>query len=245
MHRRHVVRFTLSCCDESARRALTFIDTGKFAASLSESIAVVLTTEECRTLVGERAVCVCAAPRLLFFRLHNYLASSLDYNRKSFYTEIGKNCDISPLAYIAPNNVRIGKETVIEEFVSIKENVTIGDHCIIRAGSVIGGEGFEQKRDGNSILSVRHLGGVEIGNHVEIQQNNTVDKAIYPWDNTEIGDYCRTDNLVHIAHEVKMKRGVMIAACTCVAGASHWKKGYGLAPASPSSTVLWSEKTDA
>ena len=51
-----------------------------------------------------------------------------------------------------------------------------------------------------------------------MQQGNFVDKAIYPWDNTIIGDYSKTDNNVHIAHADKIGKRVFIAACTCIAG---------------------------
>ena len=114
--------------------------------------------------------------------------------------------------------MRIGNNVVIEEFVSIKENTIIGDNCVIRAGSIIGGEGFEHKRNGEDVLSVKHLGGVIIEDNVEFQQGNFVDKAIYPWDDTIIGENSKTDNNVHIAHADKIGKRVFIAASTCIAG---------------------------
>ena len=47
-------------------------------------------------------------------------------------------------------------------------------------------------------MGVKHLGGVKIGKNVEIQHNTCVDKAVYPWDDTIIGNNSKIDNLVHI-----------------------------------------------
>lgn len=161
---------------------------------------------------------ICTNPRLSFFKLHNSLSLQSEYQRLKFETKIGNDCEVSPLAHINKNNVIIGNHVIIEEFVSIKENVIIGDHSIIRAGAVIGGTGFEFKKDKDSLFHVDHCGGVIIGKHVEIQYNSCVDKAIYPWDNTEIGDYSKLDNLIHIGHAVKIRERVMIPAMAAVGG---------------------------
>ena len=192
-------------------RVLVFIDDPKYITSLPSN-SVVLTTSEIAPSIDGCDVCLFEKPRLLFAKIHNFLAGNERYVRKCLTTQIGDNCRISPLAYIAENNVRIGYNAVIEEFVSIKENTVIGDNCVIRAGSIIGGEGFEAKRDGDKTLSVKHYGGVVIGDNVEIQQLCVVDKAVFPWDDTKIGDYCKMDNHIHIAHGVKMGTGVFIAA---------------------------------
>lgn len=198
-------------------RILAFIDSPKYVSSVSQN-SVVLTTPEIAPLLVGNSVCVCAEPRLLFFKIHNFLSDNESYRRKPVTTITGSNCHISKMAYIAETNVQIGDNVVIEEFVSIKENTVIGNNCIIRAGSVIGGEGFEFKRNGDEILSVKHLGGIILGSHVEIQQLSAIDKAVYPWDNTVIGDYTKVDNLVHIAHAVKIKKRTLIVALSCIGG---------------------------
>ena len=73
-------------------------------------------------------------------------------------------------------------------------------------------------------MSVKHLGGVIINNNVEIQYNTCIDKAVYPWDNTIIGDYCKIDNLVYIGHGVKVNSGCMIAANTTIGGRTNIEK---------------------
>ena len=53
---------------------------------------------------------------------------------------------------------------------------------------------------------------------MEIQYNTCVDRAVYPWDNTMIGDFCKIDNLVHVAHAVKIKENVMVVAQSGIGG---------------------------
>lgn len=202
------------------KRVCSFIESEKYIKGISEDIELLIIPND--ELLIKRLSnynrCIVERPRDTFFILHNYLATKDYYKREKFENIIDDTTTIHRLACIADNNVVIGKNCIIEEFVSIKENTVIGDNCIIRAGTIVGGEGFEQKKIGNSVISVKHTGGVIIGNDVELQQNNTIDKAIYPWDDTILGDNLRTDNIVHIAHGVKIKKRVFIAAHTCVAG---------------------------
>lgn len=213
--------------------ACIFIDNPKFISTIPENVCMVLTTEELKNDIVRdgRGVIVTAHPRLMFFALHNYLSKTEEYARKKFDSVIDESAIISPLADVSKYNVRIGKNTVVESFVKIYPDTVIGDDCIIRTGAVIGGCGFEFKRDGDSIASVEHTGGVQIGNHVEIQNNSCIDRAIYPWDDTVVGDYTKIDNLVHIAHAVKVEKNVMIVANTGIGGRVEIKEnswiGFG------------------
>ncbi|MPN11846.1 UDP-3-O-acylglucosamine N-acyltransferase [bioreactor metagenome] len=147
------------------------------------------------------------------------MSESSDYRRNQYSTIIGHNCNISQLASISNNNVTIGNNVIIEEFVIIRENTVIEDNCIIRAGCTIGGEGFEFKRNANvDIMNVKHCGGLVIKSNVEIQYNTCLDKAIYPWDNTVIGEYTKISNLVYIAHGVKIGDRCLLAANSSIGG---------------------------
>lgn len=208
------------CASDLAGDSLIFLDGEEYLPSVKPSVTMALTTETLADRLLERGVGVCVTPRprLLFFLLHNFLAEQEAYARPRFATAIGKDSRISPLSCIARQNVRIGDRVLIEEFVTIRENTTIGDDVIIRAGSRIGGLGFEFKRSGDGILAVEHVGGVVIGNHVEIRENVCIDRAIYPWDDTVLGENCKIDNLVYIAHAVKLGRNVLIVANSGVGG---------------------------
>lgn len=197
-----------------------FLDDEKYAEQIKESVTMVITTESIadKLVTDRRGVCIVAEPRILFFMIHNYMANSSGYAREKEETRIGRNCEISPLAVIAKENVIIGDNVRIEEFAIIRENTVIGANSIIRAGAKIGGQGFEFKRKDDTIMAVEHCGGVVLGENVEIQYNSCIDKAIYPWDNTIIGDNTKIDNLVHVGHAVKTNKNVMIVANSGIGG---------------------------
>jgi len=213
--------------------ACIFIDNIKYITDIESNVRMIITTNELATLLTDTqyGICVTKDPRVLFFELHNLLGSNSNYIRKKIATQIGQNCSISNLASISDYNVKIGNNVIIEEFVVIRENTEIEDDVIIRAGVVIGGEGYEFKRTDKYITGVKHLGGVKIGQGVEIQYNTCVDKAVYPWDDTIIGEYSKIDNLVHIAHAVKISSNVMIVALSGIGGRTVIKEdtwiGFG------------------
>lgn len=204
-----------------------YLDTHQHIGNIKNAVSMVLTTEELTPLLTDRpfGLCIVERPRELFFQVHNYLSNSDDYVRQKFETRIGENCEISPFSSISKHNVIIGNNVTIEEFVVIRENSCIGDNSILRAGCKIGGQGFEFKRQDNCIADVAHLGGVIIGNYVEIQYNTCIDRAVFPWDNTIVGDYCKIDNLVHIAHGVKLGSNVLVVANSGIGGRTIIKDG--------------------
>ncbi|WP_291650778.1 UDP-3-O-(3-hydroxymyristoyl)glucosamine N-acyltransferase [Clostridium sp.] len=200
----------ISVCEE---KLLSFIENEKYIDALSDRITCLITTKDIgEKLKNKYGIIVSANPRMDYFKLHNKLSDLKDYKRKEFDTIIGENCDISPLSSISKKNVIIGNNVKIEEFVVIRENTVIDDNSIIRAGVIIGGEGYEYKRVDGIIMNVNHCGGVIIGNNVEIQYNSCIDKALYTWDNTVIGDYSKLDDLVHIEHGVKIGSRCLIAS---------------------------------
>ncbi len=200
----------------------TFVSHMDYLKDLDDRAKVIITTEEIGKEILESlpevGVAIVEDPTITFFRLHNHLLSNENYGRKRFEKKIGEGCRISPCAHIADSCVAIGDNVVIEENVVIRENVTIGSGSIIRAGAVIGGEGFEFKRDGKRIMGITHGGGVVIGENVEVQYNSCIDKAIYPWDDTIIGDYTKIDDLVYVAHGCKIGEAVLIASNAVVGG---------------------------
>lgn len=201
-----------------------FLDNEKYLDDVKANVEMICCTEDVAAALKDRGwkkgICITANPRIMFFIVHNFLAenSSYPYQRKQFETKIGVNCKIHGSASISSNNVVIGDNVIIEEFVVIRENTVIGDNTIIRAGAKIGGTGFEFKRTDKGILSVKHAGGVSIGKNVEIQYNTCIDRAVYPWDDTVIGDFSKIDNLVHIGHAVKVADNVLIVAQSGIGG---------------------------
>lgn len=127
------------------------------------------------------------------------------------YDTIGEGTIIEPFAYI-DSDVKIGKNCVIQSGARIYRNVVIGDNVTIKANSVIGSHGFgvERDKDGKTYM-IPHIGGVVIGDNVQIGAITTVcSGTINP---TIIGEHTKVDDHVHIGHNVKIGRSVIVTAC--------------------------------
>lgn len=214
------------------RKLCSFVDDIKYLANIADNVDMVFVTEE---LVGklnsDMGYLIVGRPRETFFHLHNMLKGDDRYIRNAYDTEIDATAQISDLSVIPRKNVRIGKNVIIEPFVTIYENTIIEDDCIIRSGARIGSSGFEHKRENDHIFSVEHLGGTILKHDVEIQNNTCIDRAIYPWDDTIIGAYTKVDNLVHVGHAAKIGRCCMIVAQVGIGGrtvvGNHVWLGFG------------------
>jgi UDP-3-O-[3-hydroxymyristoyl] glucosamine N-acyltransferase len=130
---------------------------------------------------------------------------------------IAPTAKIHKTASIAEENVYIGERSVIGPNATIMERVRIGDDVRIGPNSVLGGDGYEVKTIGGHQTLIPHFGGVVVGDRVVIKSNVSVDWDLFDAD-TSIGEETIIDNLVHIAHSVKIGRRCMITACTMIAG---------------------------
>lgn len=131
--------------------------------------------------------------------------------------QIGARCKIGVNSYIG-DGVVIGDDCRIENNVSISHTV-MGHHVLIYPGARIGQEGFGFASDDQRYYKIPHIGGVIIGNHVEIGSNTCIDRGSMT--NTEIGDWCRLDNLVQIGHNVKIGKHTILCGQVGIAGSSN------------------------
>jgi len=129
--------------------------------------------------------------------------------------KIGDGCVIESNCYIGRNTI-IGDNCFIYPGVVIRENIIIGKNCIIHSGSVIGSDGFGYVKDGSKHQKIPQVGNVIIGDDVEIGANVCIDRATI--DSTVIGNGTKIDNLVHIAHNVKVGSNCLILAGAGIAG---------------------------
>ena len=127
---------------------------------------------------------------------------------------------------IGENSV-IGSGSKIYPNVTIYDSVDIGANCIIHSGSVIGSDGLGFAKHKGDWLKIEHLGKVIIGDNVEIGSNTSIDRGSVG--NTIVEDNVKIDNLVHLAHNVKIGSGTAIAANSAVAGSSSIGKNCTLA----------------
>lgn len=123
----------------------------------------------------------------------------------------------------------IGKDCRIAPNVSIMHECIIGNNVIVHAGTVIGsdGFGFAPTEPGQEYKKIRQVGWVEIGDNVEIGANVTIDRgAIGP---TVIERGVKIDNLVMIAHNVRVGENSIIVAQVGISGSSKLGRGVILA----------------
>jgi UDP-3-O-[3-hydroxymyristoyl] glucosamine N-acyltransferase len=131
------------------------------------------------------------------------------------HARIGENVRMAPGCTIG-RDVTIAAGTTLHPRVTIYPRVAIGRNCILHAGAVIGADGFGFELSDGQYRKVPQVGTVEIGNDVEIGANTCIDRATLGA--TIIGDGAKLDNMVHIAHNCRIGRHVVIAAQTGFAG---------------------------
>jgi len=112
----------------------------------------------------------------------------------------------------------IGEQSRVLANSTLVQDVTIGERCIIHPGAVIGCDGFGNARSTEGWVKVPQLGGVRIGNDVEIGANTTIDRGAI--DDTVIEDGVRLDNLIQIAHNVQVGAHTAMAAFSGVSGST-------------------------
>jgi UDP-3-O-[3-hydroxymyristoyl] glucosamine N-acyltransferase len=116
-------------------------------------------------------------------------------------------------------NSSVGARTRICANATIYHGISIGADCVFHSGCVIGADGFGFSPSPEGWVKIHQLGGVIIGNKVEIGANTTIDRGAL--DNTFIDDGVIIDNLVQIGHNVRLGKNTAIAAHTAIAGSTQ------------------------
>ena len=154
---------------------------------------------------------------------------------------VGENCNISESVWLGPNctlesgvtigsgtvvgagcyighDVSIGQDSHLVANVTVMDRVRMGNRLLIHPGVVIGADGFGQALDNGKWIKVPQVGSVQIGDDVEIGANTTVDRGTI--EDTIIEDGVKLDNLIQIAHNVRIGRNTVMAASSAVAGST-------------------------
>ncbi len=149
--------------------------------------------------------------------------------------QIESDVDLGPHTIVG-ESARIGKGSILHAGVVVSNGCTIGRHCILyprvvlypgaelhnrvilHSGSIIGSDGFGYVFDGKSQVKFPQVGTVVLEDDVEIGANTAVDRGSLG--TTRIGAGSKIDNLVQIAHNVQIGRGVVIAAQTGISGST-------------------------
>ncbi len=127
---------------------------------------------------------------------------------------VGARCVVGEGGWLAPR-------------VTLYHDVTIGKRVVIQSGAVIGGEGFGFANEKGIWRKIAQIGGVTIGDDVEIGVNTAVDRGALS--DTRIGDGVKLDNQIQIAHNVQIGDHTAMAACVGISGSTRIGKHCMLA----------------
>ncbi len=119
---------------------------------------------------------------------------------------------------VVGHNTKLGAGTRLYPNVTLYHDVILGVSCTVHANTVIGSDGFGFAPNNGQWQKILQLGGVVIGDHVDIGASVTIDRGALA--DTNIESHVIIDNQVHIAHNVHIKTGTAIAAGTAIAGST-------------------------
>jgi len=136
---------------------------------------------------------------------------------------VGKDVVLGDAVVLYPNvtildETKVGNGTICWPGTVIRERTEIGSFCIFHNNCSIGADGFGYRpsEDGRGLVKIPQIGNVVIGNGVEIGANSCVDRGKFS--STIVGDGCKIDNLVQIAHNCILGRSCIMAGNSGLAG---------------------------
>ncbi len=238
---------SISCVDDinlAQKGSITFAFSPKYKNSVESSKASAFVVTNQKDLIGKSGIVV-ENPYLSMITILNIFKSSKIASgkiHKDALVEssaiVGNATTIGPFSYVGKTS-KVGKNVLIGSGVKINDDVEIGDNCIIHdnvviydnvklgnsceidANTVIGSDGFGYHTEKNVHHKIPHIKNVIIGNNVHIGSSCTIDRGSVQ--NTIIGDDCKFDNQVHIAHNVNIGKACLLAGGVFVGGSTTIK----------------------
>ncbi|MEC4676848.1 MAG: UDP-3-O-(3-hydroxymyristoyl)glucosamine N-acyltransferase [Nitrospirota bacterium] len=231
----------VSGINDAKKGDITFISSSKFIKDIGENRASCVIVGETIDSIDITQLKV-SNPYYAFARALEYFHPGPSFkpgiSEKAAISDnvvTGANVSISPFCYISDNvsigdetvvlpgvfigaNTKIGRRCVIHPNVVIREDVQIGDRVIIHPGTVLGSDGFGYVFENGVHYKIPQVGGVVIEDDVEIGSNVSIDRATLG--HTVIGRGTKIDNLVQIAHNVKIGENSIVVAQVAIGGSA-------------------------
>ena len=207
---------------------LSFLSNPKYQQQLAASAAAcVIVGPAMQQAALSRGACIVAADPYLYFARVTQLWKQRDNAAQG--PMVHPSAVVDPDAVIDPTarigalcvverGVRIGAGTVLKARVTVHENCSIGERCVLHSGAVIGADGFGFAPNDGAWEKIEQLGGVRVGNDVEIGANTCIDRGALA--DTVIEDGVKLDNLIQVGHNVRIGRHTAIAGCAGIAGSA-------------------------
>jgi UDP-3-O-[3-hydroxymyristoyl] glucosamine N-acyltransferase len=232
----------INSLDAAAQGEISFFADRKYKESLRKTKAsVIIVSEENLLFKGPQVVV--SNPALAYAKVASIFAPPVPrypgISEQAVLhdsTRIGKDVSIYPLVYVGEealigdgvimfpgvfigDRVKIGNGTIIYPNVTILHDCHIGKNVIINAGTVIGSDGFGFVRDGPVSVKIPQTGMVQIDDDVEIGANSCIDRAASG--KTWVKRGVKTDNFVHVAHNVIIGEDTIVVAQAAISGSVH------------------------
>jgi UDP-3-O-[3-hydroxymyristoyl] glucosamine N-acyltransferase len=214
--------------ESATDRQLSFLSNPKYQQQLAASrAACVIVGPDSRVAALARGDCIVAEQPYLYFARVTQLWKARLGERPGPAIHPSAIVDsqalVDPTARIGAlcvveRGARIGAGTVLKARVSIGEDCVVGERCIIHPGAVIGADGFGFAPDAGRWEKIEQLGAVRIGDDVEIGANTCIDRGALQ--DTVIEEGVKLDNLIQIAHNVRIGKHTAMAGCAAVAGSA-------------------------
>jgi UDP-3-O-[3-hydroxymyristoyl] glucosamine N-acyltransferase len=230
---------------------ISFVAQARYRAALqASSVGCVIVAEALRDAVaGRRAALITPDPYLYFARLTQWWAARSAPPRLA---GVHASAVVDPTAQIAPGasigaqavveagavvgegavigaqcyigaGVAVGAGTRLAPRVTLMHGTRLGQRCILHSGVVIGSDGFGFAPTQGHWEKIEQLGGVVVGDDVEIGANTCIDRGAL--DDTVIGHGVKLDNLIQVGHNVRIGEHSAMAGCVGIAGSARIGKG--------------------
>lgn len=221
---------------------LIYLDAPKFAARVEKSAARCVLAHPGTQLAGNKTLLAHADPKFAFAKAAAWLLATpapkatvhataiISPSAKLAATvavgpyavveddvEIGANSTIAAFCFIGRGS-RIGANCVLHPRVTLYAGAHLADRVEVHSGAVVGSDGFGYVFGDGRFWKFPQVGKIEIASDVEIGANTTIDRGSL--ETTEIATGVKIDNLVQIAHNVRIGEHTVIAAQTGISGSS-------------------------
>lgn len=213
--------YNVSSLDSVTDGSLSFVSKNHQLQNSSDKICLIT------NVIDYSSVIISDNPRLDFIRALLEIDKRVGFEENNIQPEIHSTVRIGQNVVIE-NGVKIDAGSVIGHGVVIKTGSIIGKNCLIRDNACIGGDGFGFEVFNGMPIKFIHLGGVEIGDNVEIGSCTCIARGTLG--NTKINSNVKIDNLVHVAHNCVIEEGSLITAGAELSGGVVLGKNVWIGP---------------
>jgi UDP-3-O-[3-hydroxymyristoyl] glucosamine N-acyltransferase len=227
--------YKVSAIDELESNSLSFISKYGFKEDITKGALIIVRDDYEIDKNSKNSYIKIKKPKLAFvkvfdkfFKLSKFSPYISDLAVIKENVQIGNNCTIMEFVHIG-RNCKIGNNVIIFPHVVIYPNTIIKDNVIINSGCKIGQEGFGYIKDENeNYIQFPHIGKVIIEENVEIGSNTCIDRGALK--DTVIGKNTKINNMCHIAHNVKIGKNSLITAKVEISGSVIIEDDVYIAP---------------